>query len=70
MQTISNILCKQNNLNADKSEAFANMNGRDYLEDLAVKKRMLLKCSFKKLGRKVWSQSDSTGTSDTFLGTW
>jgi hypothetical protein len=55
MQTISNISCKQNNLNADKSEASANMNGRDHLEDLGVKNRMLLKCSLTKLGTKVWS---------------
>ena len=30
MQTISNISCIQNNLNADKTDMSANMNGKDH----------------------------------------
>jgi hypothetical protein len=55
MQIISNISGMQINLNADKSDMSANMDGKDHLEDLGVKERKSLKCSLKKLGTKVWS---------------
>ena len=56
MQTISNIFCIQNNLNADKSDMSANMNGKDHFGRPRCQRQDVIKMQFKEIGYKsvIW----------------
>ena len=56
MQTISNIPCMQNNLNADKSDMSANMNGKGHFGRPRCQREDVIKLQLKETGYKsvVW----------------
>jgi len=52
MQNISNISCMQNNLNADKSDMSANMNGIDHFGRPRCKREDVIKMQLEETGYK------------------